>query len=100
MEASSFDCTLFCRDSDSFIVLRGIVIRFICTPPHTQYLPLNIQVIDLVRRHERQDRTIVGAFADWTGQQLRERAPDIPRIFSAKESLLIYLKYFTGANPS
>ena len=55
------------------------------------------QVIDLVRRHERQDRTIVGAFADWTGQQLRQRAPDIPRIFSAKESLLIYLKYFTGA---
>jgi Uma2 family endonuclease len=53
-----------------------------------------------VRRHERQDRTIVGAFADWTGQQLRERAPDIPRIFSAKESLLIYLKYFTGAIPS
>jgi hypothetical protein len=53
-----------------------------------------------VRRHERQDRTIVGAFADWTGQQLRERAPDIPRIFSAKESLLIYLKYFTGASPS
>jgi hypothetical protein len=58
-----------------------------------------VQVIALVRQYKRQDRTIIGAFADWTGQQIRERAPDIPRIFSAKETLLIYLKYFLGLLP-
>jgi hypothetical protein len=54
------------------------------------------QVLALIRKYNRTDRTIVGAFSDWTAHEIQERGPDINRIFSGWESVKIYLLYFVG----
>ncbi len=81
---------------DVFRAYPRATINIDCKVPE---IDLVDKVIGLVRKHNRQDRTILGSFADWTSQQIRERAPDIPRILSGKESALLYLAFFFGALP-
>ena len=57
------------------------------------------QVVAMVRKFKRVDRSIVGAFSTLTTNRLRERAPELQRIFSARETLALYLGFLFGLLP-